>query len=71
MEKCYQEKKDFVENELEAVVKVINKDIVKLEYIKKPEYELVEIKFSDDSSRKVAVSGDSIHALAYDLINRV
>jgi len=68
---CYEEKKAFVENELQALVKKINKEVLSVDYEREGYCEAVGIYFLDGYKRVVSVSGDSLQAVTEDVLTRL
>lgn len=73
MDKVYEEKFEFVRHELLQLLKAIDKDILKTDYeILENEIEIVTVYWltseGHTSDRKVNVTGDSLGALARDVL---
>ena len=71
MSKCKEEKKAFVEEELQWMIQKINKDVYELVYKESHEGETVKIVFKDGYQRNINVSGDSLQALTEDVLARL
>jgi len=71
MSKCNEEKRDFVGNELKALLMKINNEITEVVYENNNNGEIVKIVFSNDYIRKVNVAGDSLQAIVEDVITRI
>lgn len=73
MDKVHEEKFNFVRHELLRFLQAIDKDILKTEYdILENEIEIVTVYWlsseGDQSIRNVNVTGDSLQALARDVL---
>jgi len=73
VDKVHEEKFNFVRHELLRLLKAIDKDILKTEYdILENEIEIVTVYWltseGHSSDRKVNVTGDSLQALARDVL---
>lgn len=68
--KMYQEKKDFVENEMQAVINKIDFYAPKLEYIRKGYCEIVRVTYSNEHTFDINVTICSLSAIANIIIKR-